>query len=93
MTEDGFETRAIHVGQDPDVETGAVVPPIHLSSTFAQRAVGEHSGFEYARSGNPTRAAYEACVASPASDRSFASRRPLARSRAPSTTKWRSTFK
>jgi len=64
MIEDGFETRAIHAGQDPDAETGAVVPPIHLSSTFAQRAVGEHSGFEYARSGNPTRAAYEACVAS-----------------------------
>ena len=61
---DGFETRAIHAGQDPDTGTGAVVPPIHLSSTFAHRAVGEHSGFEYARSGNPTRAAYEACVAS-----------------------------
>jgi cystathionine gamma-synthase len=61
---DGFETRAIHAGQDPDPGTGAVVPPIHLSSTFAQTAVGEHTGFEYARSGNPTRAAYEACLAS-----------------------------
>jgi cystathionine gamma-synthase len=61
---DGFETRAIHAGQDPDPATGAVVPPITLSSTFAQRAVGEHQGFEYARSGNPTRLAYEECIAS-----------------------------
>ena len=61
---DGFETRAIHVGQDPDPATGAVVPPITLSSTFAQAAVGEHQGFEYARTGNPTRRAYEECLAS-----------------------------
>ncbi|MEX1008528.1 MAG: cystathionine gamma-synthase [Acidimicrobiia bacterium] len=61
---DGFETRAIHAGQDPDPATGAVVPPISVSSTFAQEAVGEHRGFEYARSGNPTRRAYEECVAS-----------------------------
>jgi cystathionine gamma-synthase len=60
----GFETRAIHVGQAPDPATGAVVTPITLSTTFAQSAVGEHQGFEYARSGNPTRAALEACVAS-----------------------------
>jgi cystathionine gamma-synthase len=60
----GFETRAIHVGQAPDPTTGAVVTPITLSSTFAQTAVGEHAGFEYARSGNPTRAAYEQCLAS-----------------------------
>jgi len=60
----GFETRAIHTGQEPDPTTGAVVPPITLSSTFAQRAVGEHAGFEYARSGNPTRLAYEECIAS-----------------------------
>ena len=60
----GFETRAIHTGQEPDPTTGAVVPPITLSSTFAQRAVGEHTGFEYARSGNPTRLAYEECIAS-----------------------------
>jgi cystathionine gamma-synthase len=60
----GFETRAIHVGQEPDATTGAVVTPITLSSTFAQSAVGEHAGFEYARSGNPTRAAYEQCLAS-----------------------------
>ncbi len=61
---DGFETRAIHAGQDPDPVTGAVVPPISLATTFAQDAVGKHRGFEYARSGNPTRAALEACLAS-----------------------------
>lgn len=62
--EHGFETRAIHAGQDPDPTTGAVVTPIHLSTTFAQSAVGDHKGFEYSRSGNPTRAALETCVAS-----------------------------
>src|SRR5262245_16335608 len=60
----GFETRAIHVGQEPDVGSGAVVTPITLSTTFAQQAVGDHLGFEYSRSGNPTRAALEACLAS-----------------------------
>jgi cystathionine gamma-synthase len=60
----GFETRAIHAGQDPDAATGAVVPPITLATTFAQHAVGEHRGYEYARSGNPTRTALEACLAS-----------------------------
>jgi len=60
----GFETRAIHEGQAPDPTTGAVVPPITLSSTFVHEEVGRHSGFEYSRSGNPTRAALEACVAS-----------------------------
>jgi cystathionine gamma-synthase len=60
----GFETRAIHAGQDPDAASGAVVPPINLSTTFAQPAVGEHHGWEYARSGNPTRDALEACLAS-----------------------------
>jgi len=61
---DGFETRAIHVGQDPDAATGAIVPPISLATTFAQDAVGKHRGYEYSRSGNPTRSAMEACVAS-----------------------------
>jgi cystathionine gamma-synthase len=61
---DGFETRAIHAGQDPDPVTGAVVPPISLATTFAQAAVGKHSGFEYARTGNPTRRALEECIAS-----------------------------
>ena len=60
----GFETRAVHVGQRPDEASGAVVTPITLSTTFAQESVGEHKGFEYGRSGNPTRAALEACVAS-----------------------------
>ncbi|MDQ1403962.1 MAG: cystathionine gamma-synthase [Actinomycetota bacterium] len=58
-----FETRAIHAGQEPDPLTGAVVPPVHFSTTFAQDAVGEHKGYEYARSGNPTRSALETCLA------------------------------
>lgn len=61
---DGFETRAIHAGQDPDPVTGAVVPPLSLATTFAHDAVGKHAGFEYARTGNPTRRALEECVAS-----------------------------
>jgi cystathionine gamma-synthase len=60
----GFETRAIHAGQDPDAATGAVVPPLVLATTFAQDAVGRHRGYEYARSGNPTRAVLETCLAS-----------------------------
>jgi cystathionine gamma-synthase len=60
----GFETRAIHAGQPPDPSTGAVVPSISLATTFAQQAVGKHHGFEYARSGNPTRSALESCLAS-----------------------------
>lgn len=60
----GFATRAVHVGQEPDPATGAVVPPLSLSTTFAQSEVGVHRGFEYARSGNPTRQALETCVAS-----------------------------
>lgn len=60
----GFETRAVHVGQEPDVGSGAVVVPITLSTTFAQEGVGQHKGFEYSRSGNPTRTALETCVAS-----------------------------
>jgi cystathionine gamma-synthase len=62
--EQGFDTRAVHAGQLPDPSTGAVVTPISLSTTFAQDGVGNHRGFEYARSGNPTRSALEACVAS-----------------------------
>jgi cystathionine gamma-synthase len=60
----GFETRAVHAGQRADAASGAVVPPITLSTTFAQHGVGNHKGFEYSRSGNPTRAALEECVAS-----------------------------
>jgi cystathionine gamma-synthase len=59
----GFETLAIHAGQDPEPTTGAVVTPIYQTSTFAQTAVGEHRGYEYSRSGNPTRTALEACLA------------------------------
>ncbi len=57
-------TRAIHVGQEPDPNTGDIVPPIHLTSTFRQSAPGQHRGFEYSRSGNPTRIALEKCLAS-----------------------------
>src|SRR5580704_10916397 len=64
MNSDGFETRAIHAGQEPDGATGAVVTPISLSTTFVQDAVGKHRGYDYARSGNPTRTALETCVAS-----------------------------
>lgn len=58
-----FETLAIHAGQDPDPSTGAVVTPISLSTTFAQSEVGVHQGYEYSRSGNPTRTAVETQVA------------------------------
>lgn len=56
-------TRAIHGGQQVDPSTGAVMPPIYTSSTYAQASPGEHQGFEYSRSHNPTRFAYERCVA------------------------------
>ena len=59
----GFETAAIHAGQEPDPVTGAVVTPISLSTTFQQTQVGQHRGYEYSRSGNPTRTAYETQVA------------------------------
>jgi len=56
-------TLAIHAGQSPDPSTGAVMTPIYATSTYAQKSPGEHQGFEYSRSHNPTRFAYEACVA------------------------------
>ncbi|MCA1833882.1 MAG: cystathionine gamma-synthase [Actinomycetota bacterium] len=59
-----FETRAIHAGQSPDETTGAVVPPVHFTSTYAQDEVGVHKGYEYSRSGNPTRTVLERCLAS-----------------------------
>jgi len=59
----GFNTLAIHAGQEPDKETGAVMPPIYQTSTYAQRSPGEHTGYEYSRTGNPTRKPYEDCVA------------------------------
>lgn len=59
----GFATRCIHAGQVPDPTTGAIMPPISLSSTYVQESPGVHKGFEYSRSHNPTRYAYERCVA------------------------------
>lgn len=59
----GFGTRAIHAGQEPDPTTGAVMTPIYLTSTFAQTSPGRHLGYEYSRTDNPTRTAYQACVA------------------------------
>lgn len=58
-----FETLAIHAGQPPDPSTGAVMTPIYQTSTFRQEQVGEHQGYEYARTGNPTRTALEDCLA------------------------------
>jgi cystathionine gamma-lyase len=59
----GLATRGIHAGQQPDPVTGAIMTPIYASSTYVQTSPGEHKGYEYSRTGNPTRAAYEACVA------------------------------
>ncbi len=59
----GFETLAVHAGQRPDPQTGAVVPGISMATTYAQESVGKHQGFDYSRSGNPTRATLEACLA------------------------------
>ncbi|MYK76554.1 MAG: cystathionine gamma-synthase [Acidimicrobiaceae bacterium] len=59
----GFETRAVHVGQEPDETTGAITVPIHLATTFVQAAPGQHRGYEYSRTSNPTRAALERSVA------------------------------
>lgn len=64
MTQDHFETRAIHVGQEADSATGAVITPIYQTATFAQSDVGEHKGYDYSRTANPTRAALEECIAS-----------------------------
>src|SRR5881392_4417332 len=59
----GFSTRAIHAGQDADPATGATVVPIYATSTYTQAAPGQHKGYEYSRSGNPTRAALETALA------------------------------
>lgn len=59
----GFATRAIHAGQSPDPSTGAVMTPIYATSTYVQKSPGEHQGYEYSRSQNPTRMSYERCVA------------------------------
>ena len=60
----GFETRAIHAGQDPDPVTGSVVPAVHLATTYRQGAVGGEQKYEYARSGNPNRSSLEEQMAS-----------------------------
>src|ERR671923_376856 len=57
-----FETKVIHAGQEPDPRTGAVMTPIYATSTYAQSSPGEHKGFDYARTRNPTRDALEACL-------------------------------
>ena len=59
----GFATRAIHAGQEPDPATGATIVPIYATSTYTQSGPGEHKGYEYSRSGNPTRTALEQCLA------------------------------
>ncbi|MGC1183085.1 trans-sulfuration enzyme family protein [Legionella sp.] len=63
MKKNHFDTRAIHAGQTPCPSTGAVMTPIYATSTYQQSAPGEHLGYEYSRTHNPTRAAYEACIA------------------------------
>ncbi len=59
----GFGTRAIHAGQEPDPQTGAVMTPIYQTSTYAQASPGVHRGYEYSRTDNPTRTAYQECIA------------------------------
>src|SRR5215217_3697478 len=59
-----FETRAIHVGQEPDPATGAVITPIYQTSTYVQESVGVHKGYEYSRTDNPTRTALQRVLAS-----------------------------
>ncbi|MCP4473657.1 MAG: hypothetical protein GY821_03635 [Gammaproteobacteria bacterium] len=63
MSKEKFSTRVIHGGQQFDPTTGAVMPPIYATSTYAQESPGKHKGFEYSRSHNPTRFAYERCIA------------------------------
>ena len=58
-----FATRAIHAGQEPDPSTGAIMTPIYATSTYVQESPGKHKGYDYARSINPTRLAYEKCIA------------------------------
>lgn len=63
MPDLGFSTRAIHAGQSPDPSTGAIMTPVYLTSTYVQESPGVHKGWEYSRTHNPTRRAYELCVA------------------------------
>ena len=59
----GFATKAIHSGQEPDPTTGAIIGPIYTSSTYVQASPGEHKGYDYSRTANPTRRALEICIA------------------------------
>lgn len=59
----GFATRSIHAGQQPDPSTGAIMTPIYASSTYVQQSPGVHKGYDYSRTANPTRLAYERCIA------------------------------
>jgi len=63
MSKYKIETKVIHAGQEADPSTGAVMPPIYQTSTYKQKGVGKHSGYEYSRTGNPTRSALEANLA------------------------------
>ena len=58
-----FATRAVHTGQEPDPLTGAVIPPVYHATTFVQDGIGRSKGFDYSRSGNPTRNMLELCLA------------------------------
>ncbi len=58
-----FSTKAIHAGQEPDPTTGAIMPPIFQTATYAQNGLGDHKGYEYSRTHNPTRTALEECIA------------------------------
>src|SRR5262249_29415244 len=62
-TPHGLGTRAIHAGQHPDPSTGAIMTPIYATSTYVQKSPGVHKGYEYSRTQNPTRIAYEKCIA------------------------------
>ncbi len=64
MEKFGFSTRAIHAGQEPDPSTGAIMTPVYLTSTYVQTSPGVHKGWEYSRTHNPTRKAFENCIAS-----------------------------
>ena len=59
-----FGTKAIHAGCEPDEATGAIMTPIYQTSTYVQKSPGQHKGFEYSRTQNPTRKALEDCIAS-----------------------------
>ena len=63
MSHDHFSTRTVHAGQEPDPATGAIMTPIYATSTYVQQSPGVHKGYEYARTQNPTRMAYERCIA------------------------------